>query len=89
MIYITLNVVVDGHAFKNLMTAEVRKYNYTGVLVVLVHHHACNTGSLCTYAATWRVDQLTQEIEVEMTHNNRGWIALGFSDDDRMASLSP
>lgn len=88
MIYNTLNVVVDGHAFKNLTTAEVHKYNYTGVLVVLVHS-PCNTGSLCTYAATWRVDQLTQEIEVEMTRNNRGWIALGFSDDDRMASLFP
>ena len=48
-----------------------------------------NEGATCTYAATWRVDEDAGIIEVEMIRNRRGWIALGFSDDDIMASLAP
>lgn len=41
-------------------------------------------GAICTYAATWMVDEDADIIEVEMIRNSRGWIALGFSDDNRM-----
>lgn len=50
--------------------------------------HVYNAGAICTYAATWMVDEDADIIEVEMIRNSRGWIALGFSDDNRMASLS-
>ena len=50
--------------------------------------HVHNVGAICTYAATWMVDEDADIIEVEMIRNSRGWIALGFSDDNSMASLS-
>lgn len=35
------------------------------------------------------VDQEAGIIEVEMIRNRRGWIALGFSNDEQMASFTP
>ncbi|XP_065890178.1 putative ferric-chelate reductase 1 [Dysidea avara] len=38
----------------------------------------------CDYSASWMVNSDEGYIEVEMTRNRRGWIALGFSNDNLM-----
>ena len=92
MICIILNVAVDVRAIKNPMIAEVGNYKHVSMHQYILYSYdncAETSGPLCTYAATWMVDPIAGTIEVEMIHNRRGWIALGFSDDNRMASKDP
>ena len=84
--YITLNAALDERAIWNPLTAEVDNVQHL-LLSLVCKIYGLFSGPLCTYGATWMVNPIDNTIEVEMIHNRRGWIALGFSDDDRMVRI--
>jgi len=68
-------------------------YNCIGAHILALFHcvtfnSALVTDTDCDYAASWMVNSDEGYIEVEMTRNRRGWIALGFSDDNLMVKCS-
>lgn len=57
-------------------------------ILTLFHFNSTpKTDTDCDYAASWMVNSDEGYIEVEMTRNRRGWIALGFSDDNLMVEM--
>ena len=57
------------------------------ILTLFHFNSAPETDTGCDYAASWMVNSDEGYIEVEMTRNRRGWIALGFSDDNLMVEM--
>lgn len=63
----------------------IHAYVFIGVLVARCHGGVkvnCMNASNCEYSASWTV--IGDSINFELRARNSEWIAIGFSDDQRM-----